>query len=53
MKKIFTLLLITFTSISFAQVDWAIKSIKSPTELESTASGTTLALTIECENKGT
>lgn len=53
MKKIFTLLLIALTSLSFAQVDWAVKSIKSPTELESTTTGTALALTIECENRGT
>ena len=53
MKKIFTILLIALTSLSFAQVDWAVKSIKSPTELESTTSGTALALTIECENRGT
>ena len=31
MKKIFTLLLIALTSLSFAQVDWAIKSIIEPT----------------------
>jgi hypothetical protein len=40
MKKhfthLFTFLLIALTNFSFAQVDWAIKSIKSPTELEST-----------------
>ena len=48
----FTFLLITLTNLSFSQVDWAIKSIKSPTELESTPTGTNFNLTIEFENKG-
>jgi hypothetical protein len=56
MKKhythLFTFLLITLTNLSFAQVDWAIKSIKSPTELESTPTGTAFDLIVECENKG-
>ena len=56
MKKhfipLFTFLLIALTNLSFAQVDWAIKSIKSPTELESTSTGTNFNLTIEFENKG-
>ncbi|MDG1757364.1 MAG: T9SS type A sorting domain-containing protein [Bacteroidia bacterium] len=54
MKKIFTLLLIALTSLSFAQVDWAIKSIIEPTELESnTSSGTPIPVNLECENRGT
>ena len=56
MKKhftpLFTFLLIALTNLSFAQVDWAIKSIKSPTELESTSTGTSFDLIVECENKG-
>jgi len=56
MKKHFThlfiFLLIALTNFSFAQVDWAIKSIKSPTELESTPTGTSFDLIVECENKG-
>ena len=56
MKKhfthLFTFLLIALTDFSFAQVDWAIKSIKSPTELESTPTGTSFDLIVECENKG-
>jgi hypothetical protein len=56
MKKhythLFTFLLITLTNLSFAQVDWAIKSIKSPTELESTSTGTNFAFTLEFENRG-
>jgi len=46
-----TFLLITLTNLSFAQVDWAVKSIKSPTELESTPTGTNFNLVVECENK--
>ena len=56
MKKhfthLFTFLLIALTNFSFAQVDWAIKSIKSPTELESTPTVTSFDLIVECENKG-
>ena len=51
MKKhftpLFTFLLIALTNLSFAQVDWAIKSIKSPTELESTSTGTSFDLIVE------
>jgi len=54
MKKIFTLLLISITTLSLAQVDWAIKSIIEPTELESnTSSGTQIPVNLECENRGT
>ncbi|MGB1037424.1 MAG: T9SS type A sorting domain-containing protein [Bacteroidia bacterium] len=53
MKKTLTLVLLALTSISYAQVDWAIKSLKKPTELVSTLSGTAMDMTIECENKGT
>ena len=53
MKKIFTLLLITISTLTIAQVDWAIKSIKEPTELESnTSSGTPIKVNLECENRG-
>ena len=51
----FTFLLITLTNLSFAQVDWAIKSIKSPTELRTkqTSNGpkANLELVVECEKK--
>ncbi len=53
MKKTLTLLLLLVASSSFAQLDWSIKSIKAPTELESTTSGTDLNLILECENVGT
>ena len=54
MKKTFTLLLISITTLSLAQVDWAIKSIIEPTELESnTSTGTPIPVNLECENRGT
>ena len=52
MKKTLTLLLVVLTSLTYAQVDWAVNSIKSPTNLNSTSSGTAFDLTLECENKG-
>ena len=53
MKKIFTLLLITISTLTIAQVDWAIKSIKEPTELESNiTTGTPIKVNLECENRG-
>ncbi|PCJ64606.1 MAG: hypothetical protein COA58_12780 [Bacteroidetes bacterium] len=53
MKKTLTLLLVALTSLSFAQVDWAINSVKSPTNINSTSSGTSFDIVLECENKGT
>ena len=56
MKKTLTLLLLTIcASTTFAQVNWAIKSLKSPTELvtESSTTGTPIVAVIECENLGT
>ena len=52
MKKTLTFLLVALASVSYAQIDWAIKSVKSPTELESTSSGTKFTVVLECENKG-
>ena len=53
MKKIFTLLFITISTLTIAQIDWAIKSIKEPTELESnTSTGTPIKVNLECENRG-
>ncbi|MFT5817352.1 MAG: hypothetical protein ACJAR8_000650 [Bacteroidia bacterium] len=54
MKKTLTLLLVVLTTVAFGQTNWSIKSIKSPTELETTNAtiGTELDLIIECENLG-
>lgn len=55
MKKTFTLLAsLLFTAVAFGQMNWSIKSIKSPTELVTTDAtvGTELDLIIECENLG-
>ena len=56
MKKIFTLLLLIICAgTTFAQVNWAVKSLKSPTELVTTSAtiGTPIGAIIECENLGT
>ncbi len=53
MKKTLTLLLLGLASFSYAQTNWAIKSIKSPTEIQSTATGTSFDIIVECQNMGT
>lgn len=55
MKKTLTFLLILASSSLFAQVNWSIKSLKSPTELQTTNAnvGTPISAVIECENLGT
>lgn len=51
MKKTLTLTLLLFVSVfTFAQVEWELKSIKSPTEMVSTSAGTSFDLILECQN---
>jgi hypothetical protein len=52
MKKTLTLLLLAITGLTYAQVEVGIRSV-SPTNLESTASGTQIPLEIVLENNGT
>lgn len=55
MKKTLTFLLVLAAASTFAQVDWAVKSLKSPVELETMDAmvGTPINAIIECENLGT
>jgi len=53
MKKTITALFILISTLSFAQLDWSVKSIDKPVDLYTNASGTTdLVAQITFENKG-
>ena len=57
MKKLYfsnLLILLVISNLTLAQTyDWAIKSIKEPSEIVSSATNTPINLVVECENRGT